>query len=673
MTEAEQADAGGARIVCGVSALTPPQDLAALLALGVDEVFVGYLPPGWLARFGAEVSPNRRYEVPRQIGDLEALRRVARACRDAGARLSVTLNDHTYAPAARARLADVVDAAAEVGASSLIVADPALAAELAATLSGRLSLIASTEAGVYNVETARWWADLGVERIIFPRELRLSEMAAITAALAGRGVAFEAFVAREFCVNSSAYCFASHGYGLRAHLCHAHTSARLVAIDTGAARDLSAVPPGWSAAADFLAAASDLHRCGLCAVEPLLAMGVRYLKVPGRSSSALAALRRLRTFLDGPSLSRPAARRVVGSDAFCRSGEFCYYDLDEAPPEGPAPVAAPALALLPAPRQAPRGPALAVLLEPSRLGSATLARLAGEGLAAFVASADVSRPWEREVAAAGLAALEAVGVRCDGPPQGVVISLESCALRLPRPAALAGAVERVAAAGFTVAVAAPLAYQAAWPALVSALQAAADPMVALVANDPGLLAWAARHWPGPVSVGRLYNRMRRHQLADAAVARPTGPEDADAATLDAIAAAQRDAYGYPHLRDAFHRDHLQRHGVVGVAFDALPTPLSAPLPEGLAASLWGPWTYLASTRACPVAAAVEGAPLSHPTARCQRPCEHHLIERDYPWPARLIVQRGAATYMDCSGDLAAFWRSASRPFDGVVLSPLLPH
>jgi len=60
-------------LVVGFAPSAPSEELRALLAAGVSEIFVGYVPRSWLARYGAETSPNRRHFVDRQFLDRDVL------------------------------------------------------------------------------------------------------------------------------------------------------------------------------------------------------------------------------------------------------------------------------------------------------------------------------------------------------------------------------------------------------------------------------------------------------------------------------------------------------------------------------------------------------------------------------------------------------------------------
>lgn len=655
-------------LVCGCSSTTSEAELRALLDAGAGEVFVGYVPDRWAGRLGLEVSPNRRYEPDRQIGGPDRLRRVGELVRARGAQLSVTLNEHLYAPAARALVPELVETALEAGATHFIVADLQLLAELAAWPGRRFGLIASCEAGLYNVPCARAHVERGAERVIFSREMRLPEMRAIAAALPG--VALEAFVAREACVFSSAACFTTHGYGLRTHFCCAHT--RRTLVGKGGPRDLSLAPPAWSQAPAFLEAVSALNRCGLCALAPLLALGVTHLKIPGRSDSALRALRLVRRALDARDRSPAACRALVGSDEFCRTGSYCYYRLEEGTAAAPAPGgltpgtdrAAPQ-PVSPAPTpQAPLAPALSAYLAAGSWDRRTLARLARRGLGALVDGAPFFGDWEAQAAARGLAALAALGLDRSSRPAGVHLGIEQCALRLPSPQRLRAAAGAARDAGFAVSLVAPVAYQAVFAPLCAAVEEVLRDGAAgltLVANDLGLLAHAARTWPVRLATGRLFNRMKRDVYA---------PDPALESNPPGLRPVQAEAWGHPHLAEPFFRDLLRAHGVAQVGMDVLPTPLSAPLAAGFAHAAYLPWAYLTGGRACALAAEVDGAPASFPTVRCTKACTRSCLVPEYPWKHRPVAQRGAGVFLDVSADAPAFLRSGR--FDTLVFEARVP-
>jgi putative protease len=137
-------------------------------------------------------------------------------------------------------------------------------------------------------EAARFAADLGVRRVVLPRELSVREIGAF---LAGTDLEAEVFVHGALCVSWSGQCLTSEAWGGRsANRGQCAQSCRMpydLVVD-GAARDLGDVR--------YLLSPKDL--AGLRAVPELSALGVHGLKIEGRQkgpqyvATAVAGYRR---------------------------------------------------------------------------------------------------------------------------------------------------------------------------------------------------------------------------------------------------------------------------------------------------------------------------------------------------------------------------------------------
>ena len=93
------------------------------------------------------------------------------------------------------------------GADALIVADVGVIA-LAKQYAPRVPLHISTQTSILNHAAANFWADLGAERIVLARELRLEEIAEIRAKTP-KELEIEAFVHGAMCISYSGRCLIS--------------------------------------------------------------------------------------------------------------------------------------------------------------------------------------------------------------------------------------------------------------------------------------------------------------------------------------------------------------------------------------------------------------------------------------------------------------------------------
>jgi hypothetical protein len=238
--------------------------------------------------------------------------------------------------------------------------------------------------------------------------------------------------------------------------------------------------------------------------------------------------------------------------------------------------------------------------------------------------------------------------------------------------------------GFHVDLVMPVVYECYWELAKNVIDGVLSsyPSTEVVLNDIGLLRHAGREWRGHVSVGRLFNRMKRDQFALAgsevhpsirdgycANSSVSGNPNAEPTLLE----RQRACYGYPYLREEAYCQLLRAAKVERIAWDVLPTTLNASLPEAFESTLYAPWTYSTSSRACATAIAMEGSASSYPTRKCSRPCDRSTILPEYPWLQGQVVQRGTATFLDMKDHLEAFAASMKPVPSRLVFQPLVPY
>jgi len=231
--------------------------LAAALAAGADAVYFG-LDDGFNARARAESFPS--------AGLAEVVAQIHRA----GARAYVTLNTLVFEPELPV-VEELVRRVAAAGTDAIIVQDPAVAV-LARAICPALEVHASTQMTLSSPLAAELARDLGITRIVLPRELSLDEIRAYTA---GTSIPVEVFIHGALCVAWSGQCLSSEVWGGRsANRGQCAQACRLpyeLVVD-GAARELGEVA--------YLLSPKDL--VGVDAVAALRDIGVASLKIEGR-------------------------------------------------------------------------------------------------------------------------------------------------------------------------------------------------------------------------------------------------------------------------------------------------------------------------------------------------------------------------------------------------------
>jgi len=229
--------------------------LAAALAAGADAVYLG-LDDGFNARARAENFPSDR------------LAEIAAWVHRAGAKLYVTLNTLVFEPELPI-VEELIRRVAAAGADAIIVQDPAVV--MLARAHG-LEVHASTQMTASSPLAIELLKQLGISRVVVPRELSVDE---IRAYKAGTDVELEVFVHGALCVAWSGQCLSSEAWGGRsANRGQCAQACRLpyeLVVD-GETRDLGDVA--------YLLSPRDL--IGLDRVAELADAGVTSLKIEGR-------------------------------------------------------------------------------------------------------------------------------------------------------------------------------------------------------------------------------------------------------------------------------------------------------------------------------------------------------------------------------------------------------
>lgn len=231
--------------------------LAAALAAGADAVYLG-LDDGFNARARAENFPS------------DGLAEIVTWVHRAGARLYVTLNTLVFEPELPI-VEELIRRVAAAGTDAIIVQDPAVC-RIARAVCPDLEIHASTQMTASSPLAVGLLADLGLSRVVVPRELSVDE---IRAYAAGSAIPLEVFIHGALCVAWSGQCLSSEAWGGRsANRGQCAQACRLpygLVVD-GADRELGEV--------EYLLSPKDL--AGTAAVAALAEIGVASLKIEGR-------------------------------------------------------------------------------------------------------------------------------------------------------------------------------------------------------------------------------------------------------------------------------------------------------------------------------------------------------------------------------------------------------
>lgn len=309
--------------------VSPVDNLAEalpLLVAGADELYGGYVPPGWNERFSTLASINQRTFAGAQLESAQELATIVALCRERGKRFSLTLNAPYYTDAQLPMILEVVEQAVAAGVDGIILADPGMLRILKRRYP-EVEYHASTLAHLMNSSSIAFYRQFGISRAILPRHLSIAEMEAIV--LASPGVACDAFLLVGKCPNTEGLCTFHHSSPDKIWPCEIpYQIEALNPPPTALLQDAMARQGSWSQS-------DRRHGCGLCAIPDLGRIGIDGLKLVGRGAPAarkIAHVRLVRQMLELAkeeqdfTLYRQKAiaahQRNFGADC---SRNVCYY------------------------------------------------------------------------------------------------------------------------------------------------------------------------------------------------------------------------------------------------------------------------------------------------------------------------------------------------------------
>ncbi|OGF97763.1 MAG: hypothetical protein A2Z06_02175, partial [Candidatus Glassbacteria bacterium RBG_16_58_8] len=239
----------------------------------------------------------------------------------------------------------IEDLLGEVDADGLIISDLGLMLVLKER-GVRKPLIVSTLAVAHNVESVLFFREIGARRVILPRQLSLSEIAAIRSRIPDMEI--EAFILNDTCVFEEGHCHTQHNVPGMESFCY--TPWEYEVLSNGGLRSVDGdLERSWIAHLEdyreWLWYCKDCGysmtirgltngACGLCAIHRLHQAGIDVLKIVGRESSidrkakSVVVVRRvLDMVLSGATEdeAQGEARRLRDTPDLCDSGYMCYY------------------------------------------------------------------------------------------------------------------------------------------------------------------------------------------------------------------------------------------------------------------------------------------------------------------------------------------------------------
>lgn len=308
--------------------LSKTEYIDSYIQAGADELYLGFHDEEWTKTFGDYADINRMSGFKERANPytFHQMLQLVYQIKEKGKNVFVTLNANGYSKdQIRFMETHYFPLLAESGIDGLILSD--INVIISAKKFG-LQPIASTMCGIYNVDIAKMYAQVGVHRMILPRDLSLNELESICKQLPE--IEFEAFFMRNGCIFSDCYCLGMHRPECGATCTYTRYGTDRYRHDYSKFIDFHDVDVN-----DYLyRTAFHLDACAMCALYRLRQIGITSLKIVGRADDFESVCRDI--LLTKTNLERledaKSEKDYLEQMEFpqnypqkCRMGMSCYY------------------------------------------------------------------------------------------------------------------------------------------------------------------------------------------------------------------------------------------------------------------------------------------------------------------------------------------------------------
>ena len=314
------------------------EEIALLSEAGADEFYCSVIPESWSAAFKTSAVSRRAFGNLPSFDDLE--KAVFEAHR-LDKQLHLVMNSQHYTGEQLNCLLELAQFFDKIKGDAVIVGDETLLGSQHFNFSIHVSSISSCR----NSEAASFHQALGADRIIFPRDMKLSEMESMVAA--NPSLEHEAFMLNDGCVYEEGSCHTIHLPGkLGGAICIDNYKSSDRRIDEQPLTPEEQVSfdqndedyqkwlwyrfgNGFSVSPNGL----PYGPCGLCALPKMVRSGVTSVKIAGRDAPterkivSVQMVNKVREELakSGADSAKALARGLREQPEHCQTGYMCYY------------------------------------------------------------------------------------------------------------------------------------------------------------------------------------------------------------------------------------------------------------------------------------------------------------------------------------------------------------
>lgn len=290
------------------------EEVEPLIEAGADELYCGVYRSVW---FSTLAEPNIKPASKASLKSFEDLKKITQKANKCGVPVYLTLNSFYHSEPARDLIRKDLAQAIDAGVNGFVVADIPMLKEMRERCQGK-TIILSTMGNCFNTETALFFKDLGINRIVFPRDLSLSELGSLCADLKRENlnIPLEFFVQRLMCRNVNGFCKA-HGFKKNRESAPEEAACILpyqAEFTSRADNSAETIEP-------FFIGERGRNICAACGIFYFAQFGIEYLKIIGRGAPTK---RKIEDVVFISAFRDILGKQPVSFDDFFKEGQEIY-------------------------------------------------------------------------------------------------------------------------------------------------------------------------------------------------------------------------------------------------------------------------------------------------------------------------------------------------------------
>ena len=292
--------------------LNPLYSVRRLVDSGADGFYFGYIPECWINTYGNGYFINRRGHVKAANFTDDNIEFIIGECQDLDIPLYCTFNNHQYTQDELNLLYKTISYLKSKKINGVIASDTNI---LRYCRHIGVTTILSTCATNYNKFSNKFFKELGVNRIIFPRDITVDEMASIIQDIPD--LEWEAFIYNSACRFSESVCLSNHG--LYGNICKRLRLSAQISIKNGCKTPI--VDCYYN---------KPIGSCGLCSIYRMNKIGITWLKIVERTlpyEAIVSSCKKVRSAIQLMQNVRSEEQfnSIIQRQESCTPGVLCYY------------------------------------------------------------------------------------------------------------------------------------------------------------------------------------------------------------------------------------------------------------------------------------------------------------------------------------------------------------